>query len=95
MQISSSKVATLIAAKTNPIVKNEDSQDDMTLFVKQFKKFVKHGKTSGSNWKQLEGSKSTTEGKEGKFSKPVKTKNLCYNYRKPGYFIKECPYPEA
>lgn len=37
---SSSKVTTLVAVETNSATEDEDSHDDMTLFVKQFKMFV-------------------------------------------------------
>ncbi|KAL8483832.1 hypothetical protein ACS0TY_026500 [Phlomoides rotata] len=41
-------------------------------------------------------SKPTAEGKDSKASKGNTTNGyLCYNYRKPGHFIKDCPYPES
>ncbi|KAL8481901.1 hypothetical protein ACS0TY_028152 [Phlomoides rotata] len=61
-----------------------DEQNELTLFIRQFKKFDKGGK---SNWRKGP-SKPTGEGKDNKVSKGSNTNN-----RKPGHFIKDYPYP--
>ncbi|KAL8477490.1 hypothetical protein ACS0TY_029691 [Phlomoides rotata] len=73
-----SKITTF---ESNQVTESEDDQDELALFIKQFKKFVKGGRTT---WKKGQ-SKPTTEGKDSKGTKKWK----------PGNFIKYCPYPET
>ncbi|KAL8536308.1 hypothetical protein ACS0TY_011798 [Phlomoides rotata] len=82
----------LKAFESNPTVEFEDDQDELALFIKQFKKYVKGGK---STWKRSQ-SKPTGEGEDSKGSKGSNSNRyLCYNCGKPGHFIKDCPYPET
>ncbi|KAL8536698.1 hypothetical protein ACS0TY_012042 [Phlomoides rotata] len=90
----SSKVTTLIAptAESGQAADSDSEQDELALFIKQFRKFVKGGKS----YMKKGSSKPTAGGKDSKVSKGTPTNDyLCYNCRKPGHFIKDCPYPES
>ncbi|KAL8542657.1 hypothetical protein ACS0TY_003515 [Phlomoides rotata] len=89
-ETSTLKATTLVAAESNPDVESEDDQDELALFIKQFKKFVKGGKSA---WKK--GQSKPTKGKDSKGSKGSNINGyICYNCRKPVHFIKYCSYPE-
>ncbi|KAL8529177.1 hypothetical protein ACS0TY_006579 [Phlomoides rotata] len=63
----SSKVVALVAstAESSHAVDSESDQDELTLFIKQFRKFVKEGKSDLKKGS----SKPTAEGKDSKASK--------------------------
>ncbi|KAL8502792.1 hypothetical protein ACS0TY_021782 [Phlomoides rotata] len=79
-ETSSSKVTVVVAANSNVVLESEDEQDEMVLFIRQFKKIVRGGK---SNWRKGP-SKPTGEGKDSKVSKGNNTNN-------GGNGIKELP----
>ncbi|XP_031095135.1 uncharacterized protein LOC115999425 [Ipomoea triloba] len=66
------------------------TDEQFSLFVRKFKKFMRK-----NNFKR------PTQGNQGSSSrKPRKeiveeNTNLCYNCRRPGHFIAECPYPNV
>ncbi|XP_031121052.1 uncharacterized protein LOC116024300 [Ipomoea triloba] len=66
------------------------TDEQFSLFVRKFKKFMRK-----NNFKR------PTQGNQGSSSrKPRKeiveeNTNLCYNCRRPGHFIAECPYPKV
>ncbi|KAL8524302.1 hypothetical protein ACS0TY_014033 [Phlomoides rotata] len=63
----SSKVTTLVATESNLVADSEYEQDELALFIKKFRKFVKGGK---STWKKNP-SKPTAEGKDSKTPKGI------------------------
>ncbi|KAL8476327.1 hypothetical protein ACS0TY_028847 [Phlomoides rotata] len=78
----SSKVTTLVASTAES---NQAADSEIQKFVKVGKSYLKKGS-----------SKPTTEVKDSKASKGSNTNGyICYNCRKPGHFIKDCPYPES
>ncbi|KAL8473754.1 hypothetical protein ACS0TY_030559 [Phlomoides rotata] len=90
----SSKITALVAstAESSQVVDPDSEQDELALFIKQFRKFVKGGKS----YMKKSSSKLTAEGKDSKALKGNNSNSyLCYNYRKPRHFIKDCPYPES
>ncbi|KAL8473337.1 hypothetical protein ACS0TY_030241 [Phlomoides rotata] len=90
----SSKVTALVAStvESGQTADSDSEQDELALFIKQFRKFVKGGKS----YLKKGSSKPTAEGKDFKASKGNTTNGyLCYNCKKPGHFIKDCPYPES
>ena len=63
----------------------------MAMFVKRFKKFMKKNniRRERSQKKSFSSNRRVTSNKT-----PETTHvDLCYNYRRPGHFAKECPYP--
>ncbi|KAL8542500.1 hypothetical protein ACS0TY_003386 [Phlomoides rotata] len=90
----SSKVTAFVAstAESGQATDSDSEQDELTLFIKQFRKFVMGGKS----YLKKGSSKPTAEGKDSKTSKGNNINGyLCYNCRKPGHFIKDCPYPRT
>ncbi|KAL8519935.1 hypothetical protein ACS0TY_010752 [Phlomoides rotata] len=74
-ETSTSKVTALIAttAESNQAAESDDDQDELALFIKQFKKFVKGRRTT---WKKGQ-SKPTAEGKDLKVPKMVILMDIC------------------